>query len=437
MKAVVRFLQIALFCACWTLTGFAQNSQRSLVKRMSQHENNILYMYLEYQKLYYEDKSREHELRAFEDLLTVYIDQVTEIYETLTLSERKTELPREIASRTLVFKALMYLEKAPLNYEYYERACYEYYKSLNLYDGTDEAPVIFKDLPQQIQAGDKTYYRLKDLLDDKGKGLRDFGKVKLSFRNFMVTANFDPEMLELITVESGVSSAAAPHVSNKEYTFNLAETIIKYAFAEVFQSRREVETYVALPAGTYVLRLHGGRKSGFTALTRFYVQANQEQHYVMEPLADWIILYENPTSRRPDYYHYRRNKNLLASDGLGGSFGLQTNGDVEEKVSGSADGESATTANHETLVAEIVADMLPNYEIRMMFELNDPEIKDNAIQIIARSIVHYVESQAFYNKWNLWSASWEISTEVRDVISPGSLVPIELLELVYNVIKEM
>ncbi len=430
MNKVAHFALLSLIWVGWTPAGFAQSNNNALIRRMSQHENNILHMYLEYQKLYYEDKSRKHELRAFEDLLTVYIDQVTEIFETLTLSERKNVTPRDIASRSLVFKAMMYLEKAPLNHEYYERACYEYYKSLNLYEGTEEAPVVFKDLPQQILAGDKTYYRLKDLLDDKGAGLRDFGKVRISFRSFMVTANFDPEMLELVRVSDRQNPVQAP----KQYTFNLAEGIIKDAFAEAFQTRQEVDTYVALPFGTYVLRLHGGIKSGFSALTRFYVRANQEQHYVMEPLADWIVLYENPTSKRPDYHRYRRNKNLLASDGLGG-ISLPTNG----SSNGNADnGSAATTAgNRESLVSEVVADFLPQFKIKMMFDLNDPEIKDNAIEIISKSVVSYVESQAFYNKWNHWAASWEVSRQVRDVISPGSIVPIELIQLVYRVVNEL
>ncbi len=440
MKAAARLLLLWLLCVSVASEALAQSDQSSLVRRMSQHENSILKMYLEYQKLYYEDKSRRHELKAFEDLLTVYIDQVMEIFETLTLAQRKTETPRDIAARTLVFKALMYLEKAPLNKEFYERACYEYYQSLNLYEDTNSAPVIFKDLPQQIHAGEQVYYRLKDLLDDKGEGLRDFGKVKLSFRNFMVTANFDPEMLELIKIESVDDDDDKYLIGNESgYTFKLAESIIKDAFADVFQRGREVETYVALPHGTYILRLNSGRKSIFTALTRFYVRANQEQHYIMEPLADWIILYENPTSKRPDFYRYRRNKSLLASDGLGSNFSLQSddkkfnNGEAGKGANGSDDNPST----HEALVAEIVSDMLPNFEIKMMFDLNDPEIRDNAVQIIAKSIVEYVKGPAFYNKWNHWSASWDISKQVRDVISPGSLIPIELVDLVHTTIREL
>ncbi len=89
------------------------------------------------------------------------------------------------------------------------------------------------------------------------------------------------------------------------------------------------------------------------------------------------------------------------------------------------------------LVAQIVAEFMPKFEIKLIFDLNDPEIKDNAIEIIAESIVAYVKSSAYYNKWDDWTASWEISNKIREILSPGSLVPIELVELVYAVLKEL
>src|SRR3972149_971079 len=103
MSRLFQMILKNLIILCFCGTCLAQVNTDALVKRMRQHESNILLMYLEYQKLYYEDKSRHHELKAFEDLLSVYIDQVTEIYETLNLSVRKTAAPRDITSRALVF----------------------------------------------------------------------------------------------------------------------------------------------------------------------------------------------------------------------------------------------------------------------------------------------------------------------------------------------
>ncbi|MFQ5865537.1 MAG: hypothetical protein ACE5IW_09945 [bacterium] len=401
------------------------------MKRMLQHENDILNTYLEYQKLYYEDKSRLHELVAFEDLLTVYINQVMEIYETLTLSEKKTQTPRDIAARALVFKALMFLEKAPLNVEYYEKACYEYYEALILYEDTEDPPVIYKDLPRMIQAGNKTYFRQIDILEDKGQGLLAFGKVNITFRNFMVTANFDPQMIELIRM--GDSN----HLNSK-YTYELAESRIKNAFAEVFRRSREVKTYVALPQGTYILRLNSTKRIDYTPLTIFYVLANQQQHQIMEPLADRIILYENPTTKRVDYFKFRRNKQNIESVHLSTSYNFQTsaNGGLAKQKGNKGDSARLSTS-HEKLVAEIVAHYLPQIDIKLMFDLNDPEIKDNAIQIISRSIVSFVESEEYYNEWSLWTASWDICKNVREIISPGSQIPIELVELIHKVLTEL
>lgn len=425
MKSLIRAAILVLLVTLPSVHSFAQDSD-GLVTRMRQYESSILLMYLEYQKLYYEDKSRVHELQAFEQLLSVYIDQITEIYETLNLAQRKNQVPRDIAARTLVFKALMFLEKAPLNPHYFERACYEYYAALDIYESTNDPPAIYKDLPQPIQAGTKTYYRMKDILDDKGSGLHEFGKVQISFENFMVTADFDPGNLELIRLQDD-----APE--HKNLTFKLAEERIKAAFSQIFRKAREVNTYVALPAGTYVLRLHGGSKSDFTALTRFYVAANQQQYYVMEPLADWIVLYEEPKGKRPDFYRYRRNKTTLASDGLSANFSFQTEGDGV----GKSETNGHAFGNYQDLTAEIVRDLLPGFEIKMMFDFNDPEIKDNAIEIISKSVVDHVTHPGYYRSWSNWTSSWEIAENVREVISPGSLVPSELVSLIYQVLGEL
>ncbi len=431
MKAVLSSILLSVLLFFAAFPAVAQHDAGTLLKRMRQYEDSILKSYLEYQKLYYEDKSRAHELAAFEELLSVYIDQVMEMYETLSLSQRQTEEPRDIAARALIFKALMFLEKAPLNVGYFEKACYEYYQALSLYDGTDAVPVIYKELPKEIRTGNETFFRLVDLLEAKGQELKHFGKVKLTFRHFTVTADFDPEKLELVKFRE-----AAP--SRYTHTFSLAEARIKQAFAEVFRKSREVETYIALPEGTYLLRLQSARRFSNSALTRFYVRPNQEQHYIMEPLADWIILYEEPLSKRPDYYRFRRNKEGLAADQLPSLFDHQATTDGvpgPQKTDGTL--SSTGEEQHQALVAEIVAAYLPQFKVKVMFDLNDPEIQDNSVQILARTIVDYVESPEYYNRWSQWTAAWEIAKRVRDVVSPGSLVPVPLVKLIFKVLNEL
>ncbi len=413
-----------LLVSGWTAVALGQ-ANAALDQRMSQNEQTILRMYLEYQKLYYEDKSQLEELAAFEKLLDVYIRQVMEIYETLSLSEHAGAVARDVAARALVFKALMFLEKAPLNYRYFEQACYAYYEALNIYEGTDEPPVIYKDLPEPIQVGSRVYYRLLELLEDKGRGLQDFGKVSIFFRNFMVTANFNPENLELVKVsEQGDKTGA--------YTFSLAESRIKQAFEHVFQKSRDVQTYVALPAGAYILRLSGGVKSDFTPLTRFYVRANQQQNYVLEPLADWLVLYERPRDRRPDFARYQRNKSTFVAEGMTSVVGFDTAANGEEHSQATTGGKTA-----EAQVADIVRDILPGFNIKMTFDFSDAEIREKAVDIISRSIVEYVNSAAYYNSWGDWTACWQIAGSVRQVISPGSLIPTELLKLVHEVLAQL
>ena len=413
----------------WVVPTFAQQSADVLVARMRQHESSILRTYLEYQKLYYEDKSRTFELGAFEELLTAYIEQVMEIYETLNLTERQSPAPRDIAARVLIFKALTFLEKAPLNSEYYEKACYEYYEALSLYEGTDEPPVLFKDLPQPIRAGETTYYRLVDLLEDKGQGLKEFGKVVISFRNFRVTANFNPERIRLRKLDNAPDDG---------FTYLLAESRIKQAFTEVFRRTREVETYVALPRGTYVITLERLQRQEYDPLTRFYVLPNQQQNCVIEPLDEWLILYQLPAAKRPDFYRFKRNHQLAATTFASGDVPSNGTGifDAETNHDGT-DSKEAPGDRREKLVAEIVAYYLPQYQIRLMFDLNDPEIKDNAIGIITKAIVEYLDSGKLYTVWSHWAASWEIAKEVREIISPGSVIPIELLKLIHTILQEL
>ncbi|MFQ5709187.1 MAG: hypothetical protein ACE5HO_17155 [bacterium] len=423
---------LLLWLSCGSaLNGFCTEDQSMLIHRMRQYENSILDAYLEYQKLYYEDKSRVKELTAFEDLLTVYIDQVMEIYETLTLAQQKTQTPRDIAARTLIFKALMYLEKAPLNTEYYEYACYEYFKALDLYKYTEDQPVIYKDLPRSIQTGNKNYYRLIDLLEDKGQGIKNFSKVNIAFKNFKVTANFDPRLIEILKIPD-------PNRSGLQYTYKMTPARITKAFEEVFAKNRPVETYVALPQGTYILRLKQGRKSDYTALTTLYVRSNQEQNYIMEPLGDWIVLYEVPNSKKPDFFRFRRNKESLQVSDITGVKDLDSlaNSQFDQRIGETNHGVSSS-ATHLELVEEVVTYFLNQFDIKLLFDLNDPEIKDKAVEIISRTIVDFVESPKYYNQWSQWTASWEMSKEIRELISPGSPIPIELVKLIYQTLKQL
>lgn len=430
MKAAIRKVGVVLLCWVALLQAASQEPQARLVNMMLELEASILDAYLEYQKLYYEDKSRMQELRAFEDLLSVYIDQVMQIYETLSLAERETQVPRDIAARTLIFKALMFLEKAPLNIEYYEYACYEYYKALELYKKAEDVPVIYKELPRHIQTGNTNYYRLIDLLEDKGQGLKEYGKVNITFKDFKVTANFNPQMIEVVQIRD-------PAALGADYTFDMAEPRIIEAFAEVFRRNTEVKTYVALPAGTYILRLKEANKGHYTALTTLYVRANQEQDYFMEPLGDWVILYEKPQSRKPDFYKFRRNNELLEGDAISELESLEglTNGSTStSKTNGRTSGR---TAKHVDLVEEIVQHYFEALKIEGLLGLAPSQTRTTLAEDVAAAVVEYVESPRFFNDWSLWTASWRIATEVRDGTAPGYPVPTELVKVIHQILRQI
>ena len=154
---------------------FGQHMDSKLIPQMENYELDIQNTYREYQKIYYERKSSLAELSAFEDIISIYVSQILEIFETLSLSGfDNLEIPRDIAARVLVYRALIYLEKAPLNVEYFEKACYDYYTALDMFENAGEnIPAIFKRLPNPILVGNHEYTRLIDVIDCKGTELYD------------------------------------------------------------------------------------------------------------------------------------------------------------------------------------------------------------------------------------------------------------------------
>lgn len=407
--------------------AISQQEENLPIQQMVMFENSSLNLYLEYQKLYYENKSLTHELSAFENLLDVYIAQVMKTYNTLTLTEKETQEPLDIASRALIFRALLFLEKAPLNTENFEKACYAYYESLDLYNNTDYIPALYKDLPRSIKAGGNIYFRMIDIFERKGRRLRNFGKVSLTFRNFSVTADFAPDQIKLIKLADDSNGSNA-------YTFALAEERIKEAIAKVFSGSDIIDVFVALPYGTYVLTLDKDDIYDFSVLTRFHVRPNQEKQYIMEPLAGRIIMYEIPTSKRPDYYRYGRQR---ASDQNNEFNRLQLTGTNSKNKFNKQSLRQEMSAKHEMLVEEIVHDLLPNYDAVGFFDGTAAAGVEAASHVIATSVVSFIESSEYYQKLNPWTASWQVAQHVRNQVNPGKMVPTDLVKLIYHVLKEL
>lgn len=398
----------------------SQSIEDQLTPRMQAYEFDIENTYSEYQKLYYEKKSSEAELHALEQIISVYVDQILKIHETLVLSgTSQIYEARDIAARSLIFRALTHIEKAPLNPHHYELACYDYYEALELYRSSNKIPVIYKPLPRELWIGNKRYDRLIDLMNDKGKELFSFGRVEFSFSNFKVTSDMDASDLIFMRFKSSAKSL--------KYTFNLAEFKIRTSFKEALKEKENTSFYLALPEGSYFIRYKSDLDPLNVQLATIYVQANQEHKYAVKPISDWIILYEEPQNKRPDLRKIRRIYNEIT-----GSTGGLYKFDFEKLTEGDKNQEAALLS----IMSEIVKKSMDEVELNLMFDLNDSWFRSKFIEITASIIIKYAISSKLYNNWSAWHLAWEIATEITNTVSPGRQVSTEMISLVYSIMDK-
>lgn len=407
MVAIITLLTV-LSCP---LLAIENALDQLLTAQMQKYEVDIQNTYLEYQKIYYEKKSSLAELRAFEDIISVYVAQILELYDTLTLSGfGEMENSRDIVARALIYRALVYLEKAPLNITYYEKACYDYYTALDMFRDVEGIPVIFKELPYELYVGNTEMNRFVDVLDKKGNEIYNFGKVQLKLRNFKITSDLNVEDLEFRQIKSGQF--------RNSYTYDSAEELIKKAFRDVIGKEGESTTLLALPEGSYYIRSRSNQKSQAQyMMSTIYVRANQQHEYIIEPLADWIILYENPNTRKLKFN---------AADKL-------SKNDLANKKFVSAN----RTIDMAKLVAleEKVNSCYEKVDVEKIFNLNDSWIKNKFSSLVADVIYSYSLSAKIYNNWSPWMTAWLIARDITQKHSPNSEVPTELIRFVYEVLK--
>ncbi|MDZ7263803.1 MAG: hypothetical protein ONB16_04415 [candidate division KSB1 bacterium] len=411
------WLMVILFLLV-TSCGWTQHLDRILVPQMERYESDIQSTYREYQKIYYEKKSSLAELRAFENVISIYVSQILEVYETLSLSGLgELEIPRDIAARALVYRALIFLEKAPLNPEYYEKACYDYYNALAMFDNIESIPAIFKRLPEPILVGANEFNRLIDVIDHKGSDLYAFGKVRLNLRNFKITTNLDIDNMEFVRIECPPDK--------KKYTYYAAEQLIKDNFKKVLSDEGQSTTFLALPEGSYFIRPKSQSASRHIYLSAIYVRSNQQHNYFVEPLVDWFIMYEDPSTRKPKY------AKTASSDS---ENPIKGNGKDENK---SAGGSSKKGKSIEKVLAlsQLVNSNLERVDSNSIFNLKDPWIRNRFATTAAEIIYAHVETINYYNCWSRWMLAWIIAKEITNKFSPESIVPTELIKLVHEVLK--
>lgn len=400
----------------------AQRLDMILIPKMESYELDIQNTYREYQRIYYEQKSSLAELRAFEDIISVYVSQILEIHETLTLSGfGNLEAPRDIAARALIYRALIFLEKAPLNVHYYEQSCYDYYRALAMFENaTDKVPALFKRSPHSIKVGSREYARLIDIIDSKSSELYAFGKVELNLRNFKITTNLNIDDLEFLRVESSVNK--------KKFTYLYAEKLIKDAFRNVLSKNEKNNIFLALPEGSYIIRSKTRNSSSrYTYLSALYVRANQQHEYIVEPLMDWFIAYENPTTRKPHFIRQQaQNENPSQGSDSGRIFTQRF--DDSQKLS--------QTQKLEILTG-MVDSSLGKVDVNLIFNLRDAWIRSKFASTVAEILLHHVETTTYYNCWSQWMLSWIIAREVTQKFSPETEVPTELIKMIYFTLQEL
>ncbi|HEX9652400.1 MAG TPA: hypothetical protein VGA99_01710 [bacterium] len=152
----------------------AQAIEMKLEEQMVARERDVVRIYNELQKFLYQDPNRRgNELLAFEALITVYVDEVLNLYDTFWRMKGTTlESQQNIAARCLLFRALTYLERAHKNSANYAKACEDYKKALYLAQNKLEEPLLSSKLPHEVWVGKKLYTRLADLLDSRAKNFQ-------------------------------------------------------------------------------------------------------------------------------------------------------------------------------------------------------------------------------------------------------------------------
>ncbi len=170
MRIKVVALKLLITAIC-TSSIFGQSViETKFEQQMVEYENDVVRCYNELQKFLFEYEMNLSEMTAFESLLSIYVNRILEIYETMERVAGSTlETYRGVAARALILRSLTYLERSRLAPENFQKAVKDYKHALRLYQKSTTIPIMNKRLPYEIWIGRKMYTRLADLLDDKNK----------------------------------------------------------------------------------------------------------------------------------------------------------------------------------------------------------------------------------------------------------------------------
>lgn len=408
-----------------------QSHYKALVQEMQSLEQKVFSTYREYQWLYYLKKQSAQELLAYESLFGVYVNRLREAYETIHLLEQQNlELPRDIVARAYIFRALTFLEKAPLDHSYFERACYDYYEALQLYENTGDVPVIFKPLPFELRLGNRRYFRLIELLQRKGKDLFRFGQIHIILRNFKVTTKFDETSLELLRAADG--SGEAPY-----YTYKLAEGRLRRGFAAALHQAAPVDVHVALPEGIYYVRSRTDVPEDYVNLATLYVRPNEFQTYVVEPIADWVIFYETQEpfasldGMRPETFVSAMTQDT--SEVMEGNQFASTSTDIPAPSPRNENREILRGMESPEAIAPLVESMLETLPLAELEKLPISRSRKEFIKVFSEILARGA-SASNLSSWNRWTRAWNAASAVTEKFAPGKGVAVEMIKLAHAVI---
>jgi len=172
-------LLLFVFVICHT-TSFSQSIiETKFEQQMVEYETDVVRCYNELQKFLDKYDRNLAEMIAFEDLLSIYVDRILEIFNTMErLAGSSLETYRGVAARVLIFRSLTYLERSRQAPENFQKAVTDYKHALQLYKMSTTIPIMNKKLPYEVWIGRKMYTRLADLLDDKNKDFNLLNSLK-------------------------------------------------------------------------------------------------------------------------------------------------------------------------------------------------------------------------------------------------------------------
>lgn len=154
--------------------GFGQSLiETRFEQQMVDYESDVVRCYNELQQFLEKYDRNIAEMVAFESLLSIYVDRILEIFNTMErLAGESLETYRGVAARALIFRSLTFLERSRQAPENFEKAVDDYRHALRLYKQATTIPIMNKKLPYEVWIGRKMYSRLADLLDDKNKDFK-------------------------------------------------------------------------------------------------------------------------------------------------------------------------------------------------------------------------------------------------------------------------